>query len=198
MPTGYTAHIIEGTATNAKEFAKVCSQAFIYSMRDASPGAPLRYPERLDAYHAEELPKRMAELAEWDNSTEEEKYARWSAYAISTEEQHKKAKAQAEKSYRALLNVLAEVQKIKVPETHANFKKFMVEQITETIKYDGSFNEKYYQVQSYEEWVDQQRGSILRNIEYSTKQLAEAEQRWQESRKWISTLANLYDLEVAE
>jgi hypothetical protein len=198
MPTGYTAHIIDGDITNAQEFAKVCAHAFMFNMRDAAPGESLRFPERNDSYYAEELPNRLAELAAWDGLDEEGRYAKWSDYAIAMEKSCADAKAEAEKNRRALETVLAEVKRIDVPETHANFKKFMIEQITETMKFDGTFNEKYYHVQPYEEWVDARRGYILRNIEYATKHMQEAEQRHQESRKWISTLANIYGLEVEE
>lgn len=198
MPSGYTEKILDGEVTTAQEFAKVCAHAFIFSMRDEGINAPIRMPKRDDSYYAEELTKRLAELKEWDESTEEEKYAKWSEYVEAAQERRDKARADATNNYLRLRTVGLEIEKMKVPEALDKFKEFMIDQISATIQYDGTFNDKWYVVRSYETWVDSQRSDILQSIEFVTKRLHEAEERYQKGRAWVSTLAKTFDLEVVE
>lgn len=198
MPTGYTAEILDGKVTTATEFAAKCARAFMVNMRDEPWDSSLVMPKRYDSYYAEELPARLAELAEWDNSTEEEKYARWSEYAVKQSEAAEEAKQRAEENYQKLQAVLVEVRRIKVPESHFEFRNFMIDQINQTIDFDGTFNEKYYQVQDYVSWVEEHRGHVLRSIRIASEGLEKSEQNYQKGREWVSTLANLYDLEIVD
>ena len=198
MPTGYTADILDGKVTNAQEFAAVCARAFMFTMRDASADAPLRFPVRDDAYYSERLTNAIADLARWDNSTEEEKYAEWSEYALTKEKRAEEAKEKADNNYRVLSRLLTEVKSISVPESHTGFKEFMIQQITETMRFDGAFNAEYYRVQGYTDWVDSRRADILWDLDRATKGLREAEERYRQSHEWISTLANIYDLKVSD
>lgn len=194
MPTGYTAPVIDGEITTAQEFAYECSKAFVWSFRE---GNQLTYPV-VDDYYQKSLDESMAELAAWDALNEEGRYAKWSDAVIVMETRREEARKESEEAFKRLFKVRTEVEKIRVPETHANFKKFMIEQLNETIKYEGTFKEEYYQMPTYPEWADAQRGYILRSVEHAAKRMQEIEQNVAESRQWISTLAKLYNLEVVD
>lgn len=198
MPSGYTAEILDGKVTTGKEFAEKCARAFMFNMRDVAWEAPLRMPERYDSYYGETLGERLAELEAWDNSSEEEKYAKWSEYAETQEKNAAESRRKAEENRRMLMKVRDEVVLIRVPETHRNFREFMLDQIDETIKFDATYREEYNRVVPYVEWVESQRGYILRAIQIATDGLADAEERYQKGREWVSKLAELYGLEIED
>ena len=195
MATGHTHRIIDGEINTLDEFAYECSKSFVWSWRD---GNGLAYPPRHDSYYAERLPQAIAELAEWDNASEEERYAKWSAYANKQEQQAEEARKRADLAYLRLAPLLDAAKAKVVPETHKNFKEFMISQLEDTIKHDGVFNSNWYRVYSYPEWADSQRGEILRTIERCSEGLREAEENNRKSREWISTLAALFNLEVKD
>lgn len=195
MATGHTHPVIDGKITTASEFARECSKSFVWSWRE---GNALAYPPKRDSFYVKELHAAINELAEWDALDEAGKYERWSAYAVEETERRDEAERKSQENYRRLSNVLTQVEKITVPETHKNFKEFMLTQLKETMEFDGIFNPDWYRVYGYSEWVDAQRGHILNSIERYSKQVREEDERIAESRKWIGTLATLYGLEVKE
>lgn len=195
MATGHTHPVIDGEITTASEFAYECSKSFVWSWRD---GNTLAYPPRRDSYYQDALLNAVKELAEWDALDEAGRYERWSAYANEKAAKAEAAEREADENYRRLSNVLSQVEKVDVPETHKNFKEFMIRQLKETMEFDGIFHPDFYRVRDYSEWVDAQRGYILESIERYSKEIREEDARIAESRKWIGTLANLYGLEVKD
>lgn len=198
MPTGYTADILDGKIDNAQDFAKVCAHAFMWSMRDSSPGDLLATAPRTNSYEEDSLRASFTELAVWDAVSEEGRYALWSTYVLKTEAARDESKERCDKNLALLNKVRQEVLDIAVPETHQRFKEFMLEQIDSTIRFDATFNPKWYVTQPYAEWCDSQRPEILRIIEIRAKSLQEAEDRYLEGREWVRTLASLYNLEIKE
>jgi hypothetical protein len=196
MPTGYTQDVINGKVTTAQEFAKECARAFMWNMRDTDRAAELRMPERNDSYYAEDLPRATDELIMWDHSSEEQKYAQWSEYAEEIEKRAVEHRAEAAANRERLTKLLAEVESIGVPETHAEFKKFMVDQLTETIRYDGTFREDYYKIVPYERWAESRRSELLKAIHRAADGLREAQERHEKSVAWVTTLAKTYGLTI--
>ena len=195
MATGHTHPVIDGEITTLSEFAYECSKSFVWSWRD---GNELAYP-RLDySYYKEGMAAAMQELEEWDNASEEQRYALWSEYANEVTERHAKAVEKANAAQRAVASMLVEVQSVNVPETHENFKQFMIDQLQSTLESDGCVRDEWHRVTPYCQWSDSKRGQILETMAYYAKNMAEAAERNAESRAWISTLARIYNLDVKE
>lgn len=196
MPTAYTDKVLRGEATNAQEFAQVCAHAFVWSMRDRPIGEGIMLPPRNDDYAARRLEEVLSDLKEWDESTEEEKYVKWSDYADGLEESKRRVRTEKLENLKSLQTVLSDVERIIVPEELSNFKKFMVEQLRETIAYDGTFRPEYYKVMDYSTWAGRQRSDILQDLQFAIKDLAKSEERYQKSLQWVSILAQTYGVEV--
>lgn len=193
MPTGHTYPVVEGEITTLNEFAYECSRSFVWSFRE---GNALAYPPRHDGYYAEQLPKTMAELSAWDNMSEEEKYAEWSAMADDMTAQAARSRAKAEEAAARIQPLLNAALNVQVPETHKRFKEFMVEQLQSTLDQDGTHNPKWYSFPNYSEWCDARRPQLLNQISRYAVELAKSEENYQKSREWITILANLFNLEV--
>lgn len=195
MPTGHTEPVITGMIDTAGEFAYECSKSFGWSMRE---GGRLKRPSTENMYQTKYLGELIAELAEWNALSEEGKYAQWSRYyagCLSAGEANKRETAQARERLEL---VLAEVKAINVPESHANFKQFMIDQLTEAIRVDGTHNAEWYRPQEYVEYCDAQVSEKERMIARYTEIVAERGANIAKGREWVDTLANLYGLKVDE
>lgn len=193
MPTGHTSRILSGEITTLEEFASECAKSFVWSARDTGE---IRYPKS-DSYYKNSLAEAMKELEEWDSLDEEGRYAKWSEYATAAETRTNEAVQKAADNYERLIKVQEVLpQPRNVPEEYKNFVSFMHEQIDQTIKFDGLFNEDWNQVIPYVKWCDTKRADILRSITYRAKSLAEEEERIAKSRAWIDGLVKHFGVKV--
>lgn len=193
MATGHTYPVIEGKITTLEEFASECAKSFVWSARDTGE---IRYPET-NSFHKEGLYKSIARLEEWDSLDEEGRYAKWSEYAANAEISADNAEQEAARNYERLIRIQELIPEPRnVPEEYQNFVSFMHDQIDDTIKYDGTFNESYYNVISYTEWCETQRGEIVRTISIRAKAIQEEEERVAKSRAWIDGLVKHFGVKV--
>ena len=192
MATGHTYRIIDGEVNNAREFAAECAKSFVWAYGDTGR---LTYPE-VQPFYLDAIQKDLKELAKWDSLDEEGRYAKWSNYVNDLESKAKEVETDAAELHSKLQDIYNEVASIDVPETHANFKNFMLDQLKSTMDFDATFEPKYYETQDYSTWCDAQRGYILDSLNHHANALKKEQERVDESRKWISTLARLFDLEV--
>lgn len=201
MPTGYTADVADGKVTDVREFAARCARGFMpfIHMRDDSWDVPLRMPTAPDnSYEVRSLEDAKRELREWQTSTEEEKYARWSTYVHETEKRNNEAiieKNETEARYRKML---AQVQEIDAPGNVQSFKDFLVSQLEESIKFDC--NTSYYNSKplSYSEWYDMENEAVLRTVIYREKSVKEAQERYDKQCELIRAYADTFGFEVED
>lgn len=194
MPTGYTAAIADGISF--KDYALACARAFgaCIEMRDDPADKPIPDEFKPSDYHEKQLAdanKRIVKLK-----------------AMTLEACDKKAKAEYEKSveyhkagikkdaalkakYKAML---AEVEAYTPPsDDHVNFKKFMRDQITESIKFDcgGSYHQdalKQMRVLSGKEWRQSEIDKCLKDISYAAKAQKQKNERAASRTKWVRQL----------
>lgn len=198
MPSGYT-YMFEKGNPSFEEFFWRCARAmgaFIH-MRDDAADAPLRLPTEDDFGGASYYSERLAEAVE-----NLKKYSTMSLDTANSlmnksyDDMVKEAKASM-KERTALRNkyesMLAQVNDW-VPPTadHKNFKKFMVDQLKQSIEWDC--DNKYYLEkieaprQTAKEWLNDMRVQARRDIEYYTKHLADEKARNKERLDWVQTL----------
>jgi len=194
MPTGYTAPIADGITF--KEYAMGCARAFgaLIMMRDEPQNAEI--PEAFEAstYHKDAIEKASMELKEllaMDHATA----------AAKAKEAHKKhidyhteaiAKNEAlAVKYKAML---AAVEAYESPSPdHDNFKKFMADQITESMEFDCS--SKYHReaiesakLMSGAEWILAEKKRLEDSMEYHKREYQKELDRTNKRNEWIRKL----------
>ena len=190
MPTGYTYQVQEGTITSLSDFAMLCSRAFgaTIDLRDEPLNAEI--PEKFEPsnYHFKEIQRETAVLAAHDALKRDEivlktyqTYERDLNYAI---EYNKKADETNEK-YQNMLN---QIDNFQVPESHANFKAFMIEQLNMSME---SFRMPMPAKLTPEAWFSKERKRLVESIQYHEKYYAEDVERATKNTEWISTLRQL-------
>lgn len=195
MATGHTHPVIDGEITTVEEFAAECAKSFVSSYRDYGT---LTYPKRPSDFYQRKLNESLIELREWDEMGTDERYLEWSEYRDARTAAAKEAERVASENKTRLEKVLAEVENVPVPESHKNFRQFMIDQLTETIWVDGTFNTEYFKVVDSDTWVLKQRSEILKSISYYAKYLNEDEERYLKNFEWVSTLSSLYNIDITE
>lgn len=197
MATGHTHPVLDGEITTAAEFAYECSRSFVWSWRD---GNGLRYPEDRTGYYLDLLSEHVAELEKWTALTEEQKYGLWSTYVEEQDARRAKHKEKAKKNKIAILNLLEQIDKIEPPKTHTKFHDFMVNQLEDTLAFDGDIEsaERWYATADFYTWCESTTDANLRMVETYSKEVIRARKNYAESVAWIDTLASTYGVKVDE
>lgn len=196
MPSSYTAYILEDKLSKPSDFAKLCARAFgaCINQRDDSLDAPLEIPKAETSYCEDclkDAEKKIQKLARM-TKTQRINYGK-----RVIREGIKSAKASIEKHNRnkeKLEKVLLWVYSYVPPTSeHVNFKDFMVQQITDTLKWDG--DDSYYQksLREYEQavpiqiWADHLTMAV-EDIPRYEKRIEEEIARTNERADWIQKL----------
>jgi hypothetical protein len=190
MPTGYTADVQNGKITSFNDFAKQCARAFgaCIMQRDDPADAPVKLPEA-SHYNSDQFDLARMKLARLHRMTPEEIDASCKADNASARKRNAKYaadKAEEKSRYEAMLQSARAW--LPPSKDHDEFKKFMVSQLEESIRFDcGSL---YTEKDDYSpvEWYDKQVADCERNIEYHKKEAEAEEARTAGRRKWITDL----------
>jgi hypothetical protein len=194
MPTAYTSPIADGITFN--EYAMGCARAFgaLIMMRDDPQNTEI--PESFEAskYHKEAIEKEVAELNHlltMDYATaakkareEHQKHIDYHAGEIT------KGEFLAAK-YKAML---AEVEAYESPSSdHDNFKKFMADQITESMKFDCESNHHREAIESArfmsgEEWILNEKNRLDDSIAYHQREHQKELDRTNNRNEWVRKL----------
>jgi hypothetical protein len=137
MPTGYTHNIPEGITY--REFMLQCVRAMgvLITMRDDPASAPIPKAIKPSPYHKDRIAKAEEELARLEGLSmiEIEQECEDSNAAALRSYQEQRARSQhIRNAYEAMLTQVHEWEP--PTEDHQGFKKFMAEQITESIRFD--------------------------------------------------------------
>lgn len=189
MPTGYTAPIKDGIEFN--EFVWNCARAFgaLAEMRDDPMDAPI--PEfKPSDYHEKAFKEAESNLARFKKMTvaEADKAAlKEHEKSYETFERMNRESADLEDKYRSML---AKVFEWTPPsKNHEGMKKFMAEQIQQSIEYDCRVHEMPEAMRG-KEWLKLKIEKAKRDIEYHTKEHAEEVKRANDRNKWVKALAS--------
>lgn len=190
MPTGYT-DLIKNDIT-FPEFAMKCARAFgaLVHMRDDSMDAEI--PDEIipSNYHKDEMEKACFKLIEAKKMTLN------TAKVLVIKDYNEQVKyhekyfsdANALKNkYEAMLKKVIAWQP-PTPE-HEELKKFMIQQIKDSIDFDCNTNySKVPELQSPEKWLDKYVDKCARDLGYHVKEWCAEVERCKEKTEWIRTL----------
>lgn len=192
MPTGYTADIKDGITFQT--FAMNCARAFgaCVTLRDErGGGAAIPDAFAPSDYHLKELGKARADFAALDEMTPAQ-CEREAAKTFDAAETRRimglKEMADQRAAYEAML---AKVNAWTPPTSdHAGLKRFMAEQITESIRFDCSGT--YYDTPTVrmtgEQWKANRAASLARDIAYHKREHAAEVKRVADRTEWVKAL----------
>lgn len=190
MPTGYTYPVRDGKVTEFRDFVLSCARAFTMHDSDAGP-VPRELPPR-STYYDEALADSYKTLGELEGLTGEQIEVRAVqdyAVRLSSWCQCRLERARGKKNYEAMIE---KVRAWTPPTTeHEGLKKFMLEQLQTSIKFDCSSSNRYDKAperQTPVAWINAMLEETQHEIEYRTKALAEEIERYDEKSKWLGDL----------
>lgn len=189
MPTGYTVDIEKGISF--KQFALNCARAFgaLITMRDDALDVPIPDEFQSSDYHMKELEKAQGRLASLEVLSKSElAQAAQKEYvdALIKYNKQREENRKLEEKYRDMLRQV----KSWLPPTpdHEGLKKFMVEQIESSIKFDCGYSPERPTLKTPEEWLRKQKESILWDIAYHTQENEKEIRRCKERTAWVVAL----------
>lgn len=196
MPTGYTDGI--KIDTPFRDFAMQCARAFgaCIEMRDDPLSAPIPEEFSASSYHLEKLEQAIADLERAKAMTLEQAVAeiqQYNAQQAAGKERTLKESRDTRARYERMLGF---VRNWTPPTTeHAGLRKFMEEQITESIKWDchdsDDFTERYYGgpfAGTPAQWIAQQQEKAQKDIDYHKQHHAEDCERARSRTAWVKAL----------
>ena len=193
MPTGYTAKIADGITFN--EFILSCARAFgvCIEMRDDPMDKPIPDEFKPSDYHAKSISTAKSELTRLRKMTPEQATAKSRAEFAKNQQEARvaiKKNRVLKTKYEAML---AEVEKWHPPTPdHEGMKKFMREQITESIAHDcgGGYYTQHLKggPVSGAVWLNAAIARCKRDIVYHTKENREEIARAKQRTEWVRQL----------
>jgi hypothetical protein len=196
MPTGYTAGIIDGKTKTFKEFALECARNFgaLIHMRDEPMNVPIKEREPSE-YHTREVQRANEDLKRAMESSDEDLIA-FERRKLEDRILRYSEMIQQRKSAAISLNkFLSEAQKYHPPTSeHYGLKDFMIQQLTETIKYDGDskyFDKELSQAQIELSTLDAERirkamiEAANKDIAYHQEEYNKDVQGCERANKWV-------------
>jgi len=201
MPTGYTNGILNGEIKTFDEFAKQCIRAFGAAIHMRDDDFNKEYEKRKpDNYYINSLNTAKEKLEKIkkasDNDIIKKHTKELKAYRKTYIEKIKVIK----KDKELLESFLNKAENFTPPTSeHENFKKFMIQQLQETIKYDC--NSYYYEQELHD--VNERLNNINANdirdnlvkryekdILYYTEGYEKEVENCNTSNEWVDTLLN--------
>lgn len=196
MPTGYTAAIGEGKGITFEKFILQCARAFgaCIEMRDEPMDKPIPDEFKPSDYSKKQLAEANKLVEALDAMTDAEcaKKAR-SEYDESVK-YHKEGIAKNATLKSKYEEMLAKVEAWTPPSPdHEGLKKFMREQIAESIQFDcgGSYHAdalNQLRVQTGAEWRKSAIEKARKDIAYHSKSQAEENERAAKRTLWVRQL----------
>ena len=192
MPTGYTADVAKRDDMTFNEFIMNCARAFgaLVLMRDDPADAPIPDEFKPSDYHEKEILRLEQELRAVSVLTNEAALDRAKAENNSTVEQHRQYRSDRAQQRERYENMLRHVRAWKPPTPeHNGLKRFMIEQLVESIKFDcGIYHEDLVPPVNGEQWRADKLASITKSLAYHRKENAEEIKRTRERNEWVRAL----------
>jgi hypothetical protein len=205
MPTGYTAGILDGKIKDFKEFARVCIRAFgaAIHMRDDSLNKGYE-PMKVDSYYTENKKKAINDLNKLKLKSDSKLIEEYQKQLEKDKVYYEDKLKETNKNAEDLNRILSESKNWTPPTAeHTAFKEFMINQLTETIKWDGDPSSEIEELTRIENELKsikelgkvkidairkEKIESLEKDIQYYTEREAEAEKRVIGSNEWVEVL----------
>lgn len=195
MPTGYTADLCDGKDVSFEGFALNCARAFgaLVSLRD-EPDAEIPDEFKVDEYYVKKFEEAKEELEKAESMTDEEFAEEAKQFYEHEKDRFTTLINDALTTRKRYENMLEQVEQWEPPtEKHVELKKFMIDQLNESIRFDTStsFYEEVLAELSLET-VEEARANRLKiygdNFNRRKAKLEEQKAIMKERSEWVSEL----------
>ena len=138
MPSGYTADLYEGKKdVTFEKFVLTCARAFMSSMRDEPLGADIPDPKiEVESYIKDNITTAKKDVAKYAKMTVAEAGKQMKKNSDENKAFIKKAKLEARDIFMRYHTMLTKVEHWNPPKDLESLKKFMQDQLSESIKFD--------------------------------------------------------------
>lgn len=194
MPTGYTSKLYEGEPQTLPEFILDCARAFgaLIIMRDEPADAPIpdKVTFRDEARYRKYLEESNAELDQlMVMSARDKRIANLNAHEKRVNA-WRESQQRADAIRRRYDDMLVQVMNWDPPTPdHERLKKFMVDQLRDSMAIDcNTYPREYPVLADHETWWKEQVKRIREKIARDEKSLAEAIEREASRQAWVDAL----------
>jgi hypothetical protein len=199
MPTGYTAGILDGEIKTFQQFAKLCVRNFgaTIHMRD-EPMDKEYEPRTPSEYYVKQLQKARTKLSQANGLTDAELISNREKELLENRDYNLKTLEKIKEQREVLDKFLKEAKDYQPPtEDHVNFKNFLVQQLTETIKFDCSTSYHDNSLQEIAEELSNLSADAIRkslreaaekDMAYYEKEYKQEVENCNRSNKWVSEI----------
>jgi hypothetical protein len=192
MATGYTGAVAEGKIVTLPDFVRSCARGFMIECRDSDGPFPLVVKK--STYHQKEVTRARQSLLKLAKFTR----AQILKFAENKKKNeisyHKESIATRNETFKRYTAMLAKVQAWTAPsENHQNLRKFMIEQLTESIRFDCESDYHEREVEKIDkqtpfEIYEAELKRAAWDISYHQKGDFEDEQRNNNRNEWVAQL----------
>lgn len=190
MPTGYTAEVADGKVTDFRTFALRCARQFgaTIMQRDDPMDEPpkLREPSEYYERSLAESKARLAWLDTLDVEQANDEAAKEYGEAIKQNREYAAKKILTRSRYETMLTE-ARAWEPPSPE-HQELKRFMVQQLTESIDFDCKDYGTKPERLSGPVWLAREKQKTRESVARYTKMWGEELERVENSNRWITAL----------
>ena len=194
MPTGYTADVQSGKVTEFSDFALQCARAMgaCISQRDEGYGPPEL--EEQSNYYEDRVKEATREKDKLDAMSMSEAIEEFTKESEAQIKRCREGIEEKQKQKERYESMIAKVEAWTPPSSeHVGLKEFMLSQLRDSIGFDCSG--RYYedalrdlQSKTPEDWLEQQKEAVNRNLEYYTNSLKKESERVEGRNLWKTQL----------
>lgn len=191
MPSGYTSDIYDGKDTSFVSFAKRCSRAFGARVGEKENGLDSEYKPRLvDEYYLERLAESVKNYNESLTRTPEQWRKLYDDEMAKMDELDTDIARRREELAGRYLPVLEKAKAWNPPtEDHVKFKEFMIDQLEDSIRFDGADAEPTLMERpSFEVWVHLSKRQSERLVSIYAKSVFDDVENTIKSNNWVNVL----------
>lgn len=196
MPTGYTSDIYNGKSQTFEEFALSCAHAFLFNMREAAADAPIPDYLELSDYHVRELAKAKKDLALYRKMSLADAKKIFDKDFKTNQKENKQSLRKNGDLFFRYHEMLTKVERWNPPKALAGLKKFMEEQLSESIKFDCSAvtstpkpkDDDDENPRDVKSWLKAKKENSQNDIEYHSRELKKEQKAAEDYKVWVKAL----------
>jgi hypothetical protein len=189
MASGYTYEIENDPNFTAKDFALTCARAFgtFFHQRD-QPLSKRPQVAEMDPYPAKYLETTLKAKEVWLATSLEDKRGQWQRCMQSRREQHLERLNDFKVKSKRYAEMRAAVDAWQVPVELENLKRFMLEQIDESVRWGFKAEPSAPEQETFEEWLAPQEVWLDQDIEHAQVRVRTAQERHAEHVAYANAL----------
>jgi hypothetical protein len=191
MPTGYTATLHDGEQT-FEDYALSVARAFgaLITMRDDPSDAKIPDEFESDSYHRNAAHAARRDVARYERMSDADLMAEQETKRDAAVKRHAEYMAACDARRVRYDAMLVHARAYVAPtQDHEGFKKMMVQQLEESIKFDcGDYEPPVPDMESADEYRARKLEGAQREITYHDKKYEEDVQRAKDRSAWVQAL----------